>query len=859
MQEELGLSKHHSAIILQGITDGIIAQDVTGRVLYTNDATARLLGYPDARALAAVLPHATLPTVEILDACGVPCPLSQLPERSTSHGPQLTPFLLRFRQRESGAERWSMVKTQAVWDEHAQMTLVVSTLQDITELKCTEQSQHILAEASRLLAASLDYASGLASLVRLVVPHLADWCVVDVLVEDGTLRRLAIAHADAAKDEVARQLQRDYGILRPQTTHTIWKVLRTGRAWIDAEVSESRFVAEARDAEHLRLVRALGFRAEMVVPLLARERTLGAITFVRTDSRRYVPADLALAEELAQRVAIAVDNIQLYHEAQRSNAELEQRVEHRTAELQAINARLEQEIAERQHAEAVLRRSEAHLRSLIENASDIIAILDAQGILRYVSPSAERVLGYPPQQVLGKQVAALVHADDVAEVNTTSLEALNSPGVTRSVTFRLRHRDGSWRICEAIGKNLLDDPAVCGFVVHTRDITERKQAEEQLQRQQEVLAQSEKLAAMGSLLAGVAHELNNPLSVVVMEADLLSEEEAGGPLAESAKKITQAAARCAGIVQNFLALARQHPPERSQVHFNALIRETLELLDYPLRVDNVETHLHLAEDVPPLWADPNQLRQVLINLVTNAHQALRETAVPRRLTLTTRTDAARSRVTLSVADTGPGIPPAMQARIFEPFFTTKPVGVGCGLGLSLCRGILEEHGGMIRVHSRTGHGTNFLIELPIETIPMPESAAPTTPELSALRDKTILVVDDESGIRSALAHLLRRDGHQVETAANGHLALARLQEQAFDLIFCDLRMPELDGPGLYRALELRHPHMLRQMIFLTGDTLSPDTRTFLERTEVPRLTKPFTATEARRVVGQMLQAVPGHV
>jgi two-component system NtrC family sensor kinase len=294
-----------------------------------------------------------------------------------------------------------------------------------------------------------------------------------------------------------------------------------------------------------------------------------------------------------------------------------------------------------------------------------------------------------------------------------------------------------------------------------------------------------------------------------------------------------------------------------QVPLNALVAETLELLAYPLQIDNIEIYLHPADDLPPLWADPNQLRQVLINLVSNAHQALRETPPPRQLTLSTHTDAARAHVMFTVDDTGPGIPLDIQTRIFEPFFTTKPLGVGTGLGLSLCRGIIEAHGGIIRVQSRPGHGASFLVALPVEAAPMSVPAPSTPSEIVPRHGKSILVVDDEAGIRSALAHLLRRDGHRVETAANGRLALIQIQEKAFDLILCDLRMPQLDGPGLYRELEARQPHLLRHMIFLTGDTLSAETKKFLDGIDTPRLTKPFTVAEARRVVEQALQAAQG--
>jgi two-component system NtrC family sensor kinase len=384
-------------------------------------------------------------------------------------------------------------------------------------------------------------------------------------------------------------------------------------------------------------------------------------------------------------------------------------------------------------------------------------------------------------------------------------------------------------------------------------VVERERAATQLQQQQEALLQREKLAAMGSLLASVAHELNNPLAIIVTQADNLREEFGRGPSAELLAEIAQAADRCTRLVQNFLTLARQHPTERVAVDLNALITRTLELLVPSLRVDNIAVQLDLATFLPPLWADPHQLQQVVVNLVTNAQQALRDVAMPRQLRLSTRYDPLRLRLTFEVVDTGPGIPPALWGRIFEPFFTTKPPGIGTGLGLSLCRGILEGHGGTIRVTSTPGQGATFRVELPTAGEPQTTPAAPD-PEASPLAGgQTILLVDDELSLAKALARLLRRDGHTVDMVANGRLALAQLQTRAYDLVLSDLRMPELDGPGLYRALAQRYPHLLQRFIFLTGDTLSPETLDFMAQHGVPRLTKPFTAAEVRRVIQQALR------
>jgi PAS domain S-box-containing protein len=385
---------------------------------------------------------------------------------------------------------------------------------------------------------------------------------------------------------------------------------------------------------------------------------------------------------------------------------------------------------------------------------------------------------------------------------------------------------------------------------------ERERAAAQAQRQQEALLQREKLAAMSTMLASVAHELNNPLAIILMQADLLREDAGTGPLAETAAELTQAAARCERLVRTFLTLARQHAPERTAVDLNTLVTDTVELLTPVLRVDTITVELRLAHEVPRLWADPHQLQQVLVNLLTNAQQALREVAVPRHMILTTQGDLARAVVTLEVTDNGPGIPPALQVRLFEPFFTTKPEGVGTGLGLPLCRGIIEGHGGTISLRSTPGAGTTFRVELPMGVgadrppdRPSPEVAASPVPSAA------ILLVDDEAGITKAVLRLLQREGHTVDTAANGRLALAKLQERAYDLILCDLRMPELDGPGLYRALEQHAPALCRRFIFLTGDTLSPESQHFVEHSGVPRLTKPFTAAEVRHAVAQALRAV----
>ncbi len=509
------------------------------------------------------------------------------------------------------------------------------------------------------------------------------------------------------------------------------------------------------------------------------------------------------------------------------------------------------DITGRKQADEALRRAEEQLHHVLVSTTALIYAMKIEGewvVPTWVSENIVQIIGWEAGETLREQDWWIthVHPDDRSRVLGNVSALLQQSHLV--VEYRLQHKNGTYRwVRDEL--RLMRDPAgqpveIIGSWV---DITEQR-------RVAETLRQTEKLAEMGSLLAGVAHELNNPLAVVMGQAALLRRSVKEGPLTQRAEKIAQAAERCARIIRNFLALARQRPPERSVVRLNQVVEEAVELLAYSLRVDNVEVRLELAEGLPVLWGDPNQLHQVVVNLITNAHQAMRETPPPRRLTLTTRHDLATHRVSLEVTDSGPGIPAELQGRIFEPFFTTKPPGQGTGLGLSLCQGIVEGHGGTIRVESAPERGAAFVIELPVTAPPESKQEAAIAEAVPQVQGKRILVVDDEPEVAGVLAEMLAVAGHRVDTVGNGALALHRIEQQPYDLIISDLRMPELDGPGLYRELARRHPDLRRRIIFLTGDTLGPETMEFLERTGAPNLGKPFSLDEVQRVLQRALEA-----
>jgi signal transduction histidine kinase len=334
------------------------------------------------------------------------------------------------------------------------------------------------------------------------------------------------------------------------------------------------------------------------------------------------------------------------------------------------------------------------------------------------------------------------------------------------------------------------------------------------QRMQEALFQQEKLAALGTLLANVAHELNNPLAVATMQLDNLQEEAASEALAgDDLETLRQAIDRCQSVVQSFLALARQQAPTRTAVALNAVIGDVLVLLENALEADDISIERDLANNLPMLRADPHQLHHVVANLLTNAHHALRQSVPPRHLRLTTAFDADRRELLLEVQDSGPGIPHALQRRIFDPFFTTKAQGEGSGLGLPLCRNLVESHEGTISIASAPGRGTTVRVVLPVSTVDGPSPQVPEPAIPSQGQGGAILLIDDDPGVQKALRRLLQRRGYDVTTANNGREGLTALEVRSFEVILGDMRMPDIDGPGLYRELENRHPAMLSRMIF----------------------------------------------
>jgi len=1045
-----------------------------------------------------------------------------------------------------------------VYDADGRVVGILGLGRDVTARRRTAEGIRFLSDAGRALAGSLDYETTLRTVARLACPTLADFCVVDVIQEDGGVQRLAAAHADPACDALVRELCRFPP--DPGADGGISFVLNSGRPLLVADFGEGDILAGARNEEHAQLIRDLGPHSVMSVPLVARDRTIGAVTLSWSrPGMRYGARELALAEEMAARAALAVDNARLYREVyaelaerERAEATLRRRGERlaaivamqhemataaldpaallrrvcegareltradgaaaaivegdevvyragcgtgeayvgmrfgsdapsgatlgaggtlhshdseadprvnrdamrltgsrstvmvplvynramvgilgvvarapgafddddadamrlvagmlaaalshatefaakqallaeRTAALSALRASEERyalvskatndviydwdvltgalfwsagiftalghdrravaptldwwteqihpadrgrvlaaldavvktagsefftaeyrfrrgdagyavvldrgylvrdergtavrmigsmsDTTERRRAEEALRTSEERFRSLIENASDPIAILDAGGVFRYASPAHERALGRRPEELVGTNAFGHLHPDDAPMMRERFAALLASPGASVAVQFRFRHAGGGWRTLAAIARNLLDDPAVRGVVINSRDVTEQSALETRL-------LQAQKMEAIGNLAGGVAHDFNNVLTVIRSFSELaVRTTPAGDSRREDLEEIRRAADRGAALVRQLLAFSRRQMLQPQLLGVGQVVAGVEGMLR-SLIGEDVRLVTRLADAPRRVHADRVQMEQVLLNLAVNARDAM-----PGGGTLTIETGAAARGadgaagdwVVLRVRDTGHGMTPEVRARVFEPFFTTKPPGRGTGLGLSTVYGIVEQSGGQITLETDPGHGTAFTIHLPSVAAapaapPLPgpalgppaAAAAAAAPTLTAgpppgrpgdngggARRATVLLVEDDAAVRALASRVLRDAAFDVLEAGSGEeaLRLCAGREDAIDLLLTDVVMPGMSGRELVERAAVRLPRT--RVLYMSGYTDDEIIRRGLRDDRAELLEKPFTPGD---LVGKVREVLKG--
>jgi two-component system NtrC family sensor kinase len=583
----------------------------------------------------------------------------------------------------------------------------------------------------------------------------------------------------------------------------------------------------------------------------------------------------------------------------------------------AFRAHREREALESLRQEQT-QQTAAELRALLDAVECGVLLLDASGRVRALNQRLVQLFGLE-----GNAVVSLMGCD-VEQL----LEQL-APAVRDPETFGVRWRElaslgnsSAWEEVELVrpaGQTLqrystpISDAhgRPLGWLELFHDPAWRGQAPSHLR-----LLQTEKMAAIGQLVSGIAHELNNPLTSILGYAQLLLARcpssrvaapklflDAGSlrEILRAAEKICMEAERAGRIVKNLLLFARGARAERRAVSLNEVVERTLALRSYELKIENIHMELALDSTLPPCLADPHQMQQVVLNLLVNAEQAILESHAAEaadadvsselgkiRVRTFPLPDASPPRVALEISDSGPGVPPQIASRLFDPFFTTKATGLGTGLGLSIAYGIVHDHGGDIYLldseqtspeATRLGGlgGATLVVELPVFTavetaaghpsaedesaasVPEGGNDSAFTAEDSSAATRTsrarILVVEDEPTVAQLIADVLEEDGHMVEVVLDSREGLARASRLGYDLIICDLRMPRIDGRAFYRSLvHSGHPAHLR-ILFITGDTLSPRTHDFLGETGLPCLAKPFLVEELKSIVYRALDSM----
>jgi two-component system, NtrC family, sensor kinase len=684
-------------------------------------------------------------------------------------------------RRLDGTTIWGRATARVARGETGRVLCYEGSLEDITERKWAED---VLAERTQQLEA-----------VRAVTTEITRELDLPALLELLTVRVVELLRGSSG--EVALWDERRQ-LLEPQAWQGLGEWIREiryplgiGIAGTVAAERRGMIIEDYRQfpravPEYLARVEIASAMAE---PLMYRDRLVGVIVVNRPPAvHPFGGQDLELLRLFAAQAAVAIVNARLFGEVARAKAEWE---------------------------------------NTFDATADLIAVLATDGTILRSNRALANRCRVTPAEIVGRRCFDIFPECDGPSESCGLTRCLQAKA---SVTLE-RTLSTTGEVFLQTYSPLLDaSGAVAAVIQVSKDVTAQRRMHDQL-------LHSEKMAAMGRLISGVAHELNNPLTAIFGNAQLLLLGTTDEVTRQRAETLAGEAERAAKIVRNLLSFARPYKPERTQVAINPLVEATLDLRAYECEVRNIRVRTTLSPALPTVLADPHQIQQVLLNLLINAEQALHPQGGE---ILITTGPAEAGHLTISVEDSGPGIPAEILERIFDPFVTSKDVGQGTGLGLSICYAILQEHGGRIRAGNRPQGGAAFAFDLPVdaaalEAPPLPEVPRPAE---AARRTLRILVADDERSIVRLVSGALRMEGHQVDVAQDGRTAVEKLRQADYDLVLMDMKMPGLSGERIYDEVICRKSAR-PQVVIMTGDTISPGTRAFLKRTGLRCLEKPF--------------------
>jgi PAS domain S-box-containing protein len=827
--------------LFEHLPEALLVQELTGRILEVNQAAAELYGY-ERWSLPGR--HASEITADLDDAV-----VEERLQHLREHGWLVTASIGRRADGTTFPQRATVTKVALGGRE-----LVFVLARELTEEQRLERGLAALTELGRvhesgdslegIAAAAVDVTSRMFEADRAGIAAFGNGDEVEWLAQHGLDRMVEATRG-----------------LRPMEIPWLERPLTTGAPLLVDRSAPGRKESSVTDVAD-----ALGIRAYAIVPLRSGDELTGALGLVWNRTAPHLAADPELLATVGRLAGMALGNLRLRDSLVRRQRELDE--------------------------------SEARYRRLFEEAPQPLLIESLDGRIVDVNAAAARLYGVDRAALIGREATdvAVLDSNDRADVATAL--AAERRGVFRGIGRRIDGTTFPQEVEIAVVGMRGED----ALLVQVRDTTEE-------QRLRGELLQAQKMEALGQLISGVAHELNNPLSAIIAFSQLMQRDDRLPPdVHRDADLLMQEADRTRRIVQNLLEFARQRPPERRPTNVGELIDRSLELHSYAIGMGRIEVVQHHPDDVPPVDVDPGQILQLLLNLVANAIQSIRGAQPSGTITIEVSTVDAPARVRVAVRDDGPGVPEEIRSRLFEPFFTTREVGQGTGLGLSVSYGIAASHGGRLWFEPAPGRGATFLFELPALSdmpaarpssvgrspsrgpatvwAPPPaedprsegtgssDAGGPDDTSADATADPTIstgsvatepplagarplggvvLAVDDEPSIRTMIARILSKAGHDVTVAASGADALVILERLTFDVMLVDHRMSGMDGTEFYeRAVAIR-PELRDRTVFMSGDTQNPALRGFAELNAIHILAKPFDMDHLRRLVGEMLE------
>jgi PAS domain S-box-containing protein len=512
------------------------------------------------------------------------------------------------------------------------------------------------------------------------------------------------------------------------------------------------------------------------------------------------------------------------------------------------------DVTERLEIERKLHREQEFGRQLIECFPDLIAVMDREGRFTFVSDRIRGMLGVTPQDYLGRRIGSSTHPDDHDPLLKMVRDIVEGRTGNAQLESRVRHANGEWRTLRTSASPMFDEEGrITGVVASVRDVTEAHLAEQRS-------AQKEKLAAMGQMMAGAAHELNNPLTAILGVSDLLRERAADDTTRRQTDLVLQQARRAAAIIQNLLAFSRPGTQGRAKLRLDEVLRDVIRSQSASLAAKNIAIKFNSSRDISPVEGDRRLLTQIFSNLLINAEQSI--AAARDRGAVEVSLAGSDERVCVTVTDDGPGIPAENLPKIFDPFFTTKRPGGGSGLGLTICLAIVKDHGGTIEVDSEPGSGASFRVFLPAvrEEVKLPQatkSVEAASAASDSLAGHTVLIVDDEESIREIVQEGLSARGLQVRAVGSCEEAMTYLGANRCDVVICDFNLPGMNGEEFFERITTdQRITQLPRFVFITGDLAESESFDHLRQKGASVLQKPFHVTALAKLLASLLQRQP---